>query len=94
MKVTRVVCALALSLTGAIGIAVPASAVTPTTAVTSAAAVTSTTALTRTHLVCTGKYPVDATHLLTARQLRALRALVAYINAHPALFGTTCTVTV
>jgi hypothetical protein len=78
MRLRRAVAALTLSAAGLIGFAAPVSAA-PTTTVTT--------------LTCVGKYPVSATYSLTARQVTALKALVRFIDSHPALFATTCTVT-
>lgn len=69
--------ALALSATSVIGLAAPASAVTTTL----------------TTLDCVGLHPVHVTAPLTARQVNVLKALVQFIDSHPQLFGTTCTVT-
>jgi len=82
MKVRPAFCALALASTSVIGIAAPASAVTSTVVPT-----------TQTTLICTGKYPVNASYLLTAGQVRVLKAAVNFINTHPNLFGTHCDVT-
>ena len=84
MKGRPAFCALALASTSVIGIAAPASAVASTVPVPT----------TQTTLTCTGKYAVDASYLLTARQVLVLKAAVVFINSHPLLFGgTTCTVT-
>jgi hypothetical protein len=77
MRLRRVVAALALSVTGVVGLAAPVSAVTRTA----------------TTLDCVGEHPVHATASLTARQVAALKAVVQFIDSHPALFHTTCTVT-
>lgn len=68
--------ALALSATSVFGLAAPASAATTTS----------------TTLDCVGRHPVHVTAPLTARQVTALKALVQFIDSHPQLFGTTCTV--
>ena len=81
MRLRRMVAALALSVTGVAGFAAPVSAVTrPVTR-------------TVTTLDCVGAHPVHATAALTAGQVAALKAVVRFIDAHPELFHTTCTVT-
>lgn len=80
MRLRRAVAALTLSAAGLIGFAAPVSAAPTTTT-------------TVTTLTCVGKFPVSATSSLTARQVTALKALVRFIDSHPELFATTCTVT-
>lgn len=77
MRIRRAVAALALSATGVAGFAAPVSAVTRTA----------------TTLDCVGAHPVHVTAALTPGQAAALKAVVAFIDAHPDLFHTTCTVT-
>ena len=85
MKVRRAFCALALASTSVIGIAAPASA----SAVTTTAPVRFLTTLN-----CGPSHPVNVTTPLTTQQVTVLRAVVLFINSHPRLFGTFCTVTV